>query len=135
MKCKNVKGIGPVTAFKLIKDHKNLEGAIKKLESDNKTGTRKKAWNIPDPYPYVEVRELFKKPEVIEDMSKLEVSILHNKHIIRLKVKWEKPNEVELTKFLVEEKGFSEIRVANAIKKLKVKILKRKELFIFKIGC
>jgi len=100
-----IEGIGPVTAFKLIKEHKDIEGVIKKLEDDNKKGDKKRKWNVPDPFFYPDARELFKTPLVIEDVSKIEI-------------KWEKPNEEELTQFLVEEKGFSDVRVSNAIKKL-----------------
>ena len=33
--CDHIDGIGPVTAFKLIKTHVNLENVIKFLESEN----------------------------------------------------------------------------------------------------
>jgi flap endonuclease-1 len=35
-------------------------------------------------------------------------------------LKWQKPVEADLIKFLVEEKGFSENRVLSGIKKIKV---------------
>jgi len=62
-----------VTAYKLIKEHKNLESIIKKLEDDNRLGTKKRKWNIPDPFYYADARELFKTPEVIQDYSQVEV--------------------------------------------------------------
>lgn len=37
---------------------------------------------------------------------------------MKLQFKWEKPNETELKKFLVDEKGFSEKRVESALAKM-----------------
>ena len=71
-----IEGIGPVTAYKLIKEHKNIEGVIKKLEDDNKEGVKKRKWNIPEPFFYPDARELFKAPLVHEDAAKLEVNLL-----------------------------------------------------------
>jgi len=101
-----LEGIGPVTAYKLIKENKRLEDVVKKLEDDNKKGTKKRKWTIPEHFTYPEARELFKNPEVITDYS-------------NVTIKWEKPHEEEMTEFLCGEKGFAEQRVANAIKKLK----------------
>ncbi len=69
-------GIGPVTAYKLIKEHKNIEKIIEKLEEDNKLGNRKRQWNIPVPFYYQDARELFKNPDVISDYSQVEVTFL-----------------------------------------------------------
>jgi len=101
-----LEGIGPVTAYKLIKENKRLEDVVKKLEEDNKKGTKKRKWVIPEHFTYPEARELFKNPEVIQDFS-------------NVSIKWEKPKEEEMTSFLCGDKGFAEQRVANAIKKLK----------------
>ena len=66
-----------MTAFKLIKEHKNIEGVVKKLEEDNKVGTRKRKWQIPEAFNYPDARELFAHPTVIEDMTQLDVKVFH----------------------------------------------------------
>jgi flap endonuclease-1 len=45
--CGSIKGIGPKTALKLIKEHKTLEKAVEKLD--------KTKYPLPDPFP-IEVR-------------------------------------------------------------------------------
>ena len=64
-----------MTAYKLIKDHKRLEDVVKKLEDDNRLGTKKRKWVIPEPFPYPDIRELFKSPDVIHDFTVIPVSI------------------------------------------------------------
>jgi flap endonuclease-1 len=49
-------------------------------------------------------RRLFKEPEVTP--------------ADQVELKWEKPDEEGLIKFMVEEKGFSEERIRNGAKKL-----------------
>ena len=55
-------------------------------------------------FDYVQARELFKKPEVI-DTSKVEFNFTS-------------PNVEGLKQFLVKEKNFNETRIDNAIKRL-----------------
>lgn len=71
-----------MTAFKLIKEHKNIETVVKKLEEDNRLGTRKRKWHIPESFNYVGARELFMHPVVIEDINQLEVSIFIYSNLI-----------------------------------------------------
>mmetsp|Transcript_58509 Transcript_58509/g.67571 ORF Transcript_58509/g.67571 Transcript_58509/m.67571 type:complete len:386 (+) Transcript_58509:47-1204(+) len=101
-----VDGVGPVTAFKLIKEHKTLEKVIERLKKDNEDPKRKKKYVIPEPFNYEDARELFVKPKVLEDTDKIEI-------------KFNKPDQDALKQFLVEEKGFSETRVDNAVNKMK----------------
>jgi len=101
-----IDGVGPVTAYKLIKEHKTIENVIKELERENLDPKRKRKYVIPTQFFYEDARELFKKPEVKEKVDSAEL-------------KWNKPNDEDLMKFLVEQKGFSEVRVQNALKKLK----------------
>ena len=42
-----------------MKEHKNIEAVVEKLEQENKTGQKKRKWVLPDPFPYVEAREVF----------------------------------------------------------------------------
>ena len=103
----NIPGIGPVTAFKLIEDYKNIESIIEKIEKDNEDPKKKKK-TVPENFRFVESRELFVNPSVENDKAVLEALI-----------KWGKPDEEALKEFLVLQKGFTEIKVDNGLKKLK----------------
>lgn len=62
----NIDGIGPITALKLIKEHKTIEKVVEFLKKSNETENKKKKYVIPENYCFEEARELFKKPEVHE---------------------------------------------------------------------
>lgn len=94
--CDSIKGIGPKRAVDLIKQYKSIEEIIKHIDTNKYT--------LPEEWPYQEARELFKNPEVLQDAD--------------INLKWEAPNEEELVKFLVEEKGFNEDRIRSGIKKI-----------------
>lgn len=85
-----IKGIGPKTALKLIKQYGSLENVkdINSMVSDDLIS---------------QVRNIFLKPNVI-DVEKLE---------------WKNPDEEGIVSFLCSEKNFSEERVKNAINRLK----------------
>lgn len=55
----NIGGIGPTTAFKLIKECGDIEEVIKKCESQNDDSKKKRKYVIPDEFLYKESRELF----------------------------------------------------------------------------
>ena len=95
----SIKGVGSKTAYKLIKEHGSLEKVLEKIRKDGKGHT------IPEVFPIEAARELFKNHPVIPSK---EVSI-----------KFTKCNEAELTKFLVETKGFNPERIARQIERLK----------------
>jgi flap endonuclease-1 len=95
-----VKGIGPSTALKLIREHKNLEGVVKFFESSNK-------YTVPADWPYKDARLLFLEPDVRPADDPL------------CDFKWEAPDVEGLVQFLVEEKGFNEDRVKAGAEKLK----------------
>lgn len=94
--CDSIKGIGPKRAMELIRQYKSIEEIIKHIDT--------KKYTLPEEWPYQEARELFKNPEVL--------------NVEEVELKWETPNEEELVKFLVQEKGFSEERIRSGIKKL-----------------
>lgn len=94
--CESIRGIGPKKAFDLIKTHKCIEKIIDVID--------KKKYPVPENWLYKEARELFKTPE-ISDGNKIEL-------------KWSAPDEEGLVKFLCGDKGFSEDRVRNGVKKL-----------------
>jgi flap endonuclease-1 len=95
-----IKGIGPSTALKLIRDHKNLEGVVAHIQSDQKKLT------VPEDWPYADARLLFLEPDVCPaDAPECDF-------------KWEAPDIEGLVKFLVEDKHFNEDRVRNGAAKL-----------------
>lgn len=97
--CDPIKGVGPVTAYKMIQEHKSLENIIEHINS--KQGGKLK---VPEDWPYEAVRELFHHPDV-SDTSDIEL-------------KWEKPDTEGLVDFLVKEKGFSEERIRSGAERL-----------------
>lgn len=93
----SIKGIGPTTAYDLIKKHKNIETILEVLKQKNKH-------KVPEDWPYEAARELFKNPDVIDPAE--------------IDLKWTPPDIEGLVEFLVGEKGFSEQKVRKAAEKL-----------------
>jgi flap endonuclease-1 len=85
-----IKGIGPRTALKYIKDFKNLEGAIPQIKGAQFSEDYKK------------IREIFLKPEVTDNY----------------KIDWRPPDINGVVQFLCGERDFSEERVKNALEKM-----------------
>jgi flap endonuclease-1 len=54
--CDTIRGIGPKRALQLIKQYGDIETILRNLDT--------KKYAVPDNFPYKEVRELFKHPEV-----------------------------------------------------------------------
>ncbi len=54
--CDTIRGIGPKRALQLIKQYGDIETILKHLDT--------KKYTVPDNFPYKEVRELFKAPDV-----------------------------------------------------------------------
>lgn len=96
-----IKGIGPSTALKLIKEYGTLEKLVEHIENDPK-----KKYTIPDDWPYQDARELFFNPDVRPASDPL------------CDFKWEAPDIDGLVKFLVDEKGFSADRVKSGAARL-----------------
>jgi flap endonuclease-1 len=94
-----IKGVGPSTALKLIRDHQNLEGVVEFFKTNSK-------YTVPEDWPFADARLLFLEPDVRPaDAPECEF-------------KWEAPDLDGLIKFLVEEKGFSEDRVRSGAARL-----------------
>jgi flap endonuclease-1 len=87
---KVMKGIGPKTALKLVKEHGSLDAARKKIEKVEFTTSIE------------EIRELFMKPDVT-DTYRLE---------------WRPPDVEGIVEFLCEEHDFDKGRVTKAIGKI-----------------
>jgi len=87
----SIEGIGPITAFKLITEHRTIEKVLEWIKLTNEEGTKKRKYNVPVPYNYEEARVLFKDPLVLE---KDEINISWNKN----------PDVKALKEFLVDKK-------------------------------
>ncbi|NHK33023.1 MAG: flap endonuclease-1 [Asgard group archaeon] len=95
-----VSGIGPKTAYKLVKEHKTIE---KILELPNMAKANKNL-NLN------EIRDIFRKPNVIHEYD----------------LKWSGPDIDGVVNFLCRQRGFSETRVRGTLEKAK-KIAEEKE--------
>ena len=85
-----IKGIGPKTAFKLIKQYGNIDEAIPHIK------------NAEFPHPVEEIKELFIKPRTTDDYV----------------LDWSKPDVAGLIGVLCAEHNFSQQRVMSAIEKI-----------------
>ncbi|KAK3441384.1 hypothetical protein EUGRSUZ_B01348 [Eucalyptus grandis] len=95
--CESIRGIGGLTALKLIRRHGSIENILENIN--------KQRYQIPDNWPYSEARLLFKEPIVSTEKQP--------------EIKWTAPNEEGLISFLVNENGFNIDRVTKAIEKIK----------------
>jgi flap endonuclease-1 len=86
-----IKGLGPKTALKLIKEHGTLENTLPHIK------------NAEFPHPPEKIREIFLHPKVRDDYT----------------LEWEEPNVDGIVDFLVREKDFSEDRVRKALEKMR----------------
>ena len=86
-----IKGLGPKTALKLIKQHGTLENALPHIK------------NAEFPAEPQRIREIFLHPKVRDDY----------------KLEWKEPNVEGTVDFLVREKDFSEDRVRKALEKMR----------------
>jgi len=87
-----IRNIGPKTALKLVKEHKNDFDALFK----------KVGWDACFDYPWTEVFYLIKKIPVTKDYDLV----------------WKKPNKNKILDILVHKHDFSEERVKNTLEKL-----------------
>ncbi|KAF1973397.1 flap endonuclease 1 [Bimuria novae-zelandiae CBS 107.79] len=94
-----IKGVGPSTALKLIREHGTLEKVVEHMKANTK-------YTIPEDWPFANARLLFLEPDVrpADDPE--------------CDFKWEAPDVEGLVKFLVEEKHFNEDRVRSGAAKL-----------------
>lgn len=95
--CDTIKGVGPETSFKLIKEYKSIEKILPHIEG--------KKYQVPEDWKFKEARQLFQHP-IVTDVS-------------NIKLEWKKPDEEGVIKYLVQEKHFNEERVKNGLEKIK----------------
>ena len=93
-----IKGLGPKTALKLIKQHGTLEKALPHIK------------NAEFPYPPRSISEIFLNPNVCDDYT----------------LEWKHPDAEGLVNFLVREKDFSEERVRKSLEKMQQGMMKQK---------
>ena len=93
-----IKGLGPKTALKLIKQHGKLENALPYIK------------NAQFPHPPEEIREIFLHPSVTDNYE----------------VEWREPSVDGIVDFLVREKDFSEDRVRKAVERMQAGLAKQK---------
>jgi len=99
--CDSIRGIGPVSALKLIREHGSIDAILDHIKSSEKS-----KYQVPEDWQYKRARELFKQPEVISAGNLPDM-------------KWSAPDEAGLIQFLVDEKSFNKDRVQSVIEKLK----------------
>ena len=85
-----VKGVGPKTALRLMKEHGSLEAALPHIK------------NAGFPYPVEEIRELFLKPRITDDYG----------------LEWRPPDAEGIIEFLCEVHNFDRGRVKKAVEKI-----------------
>jgi len=85
-----IKGLGPKTALKLIKEHETLENALPHLK------------NAEFPAEPQRIREIFLRPKVTDNY----------------RIEWKEPNTEGVIDFICRERDFSEERVRKAIEKM-----------------
>lgn len=86
-----IKGLGPKTALKMIKEHGNLDKALPYLK------------NAEFPVEHQRIREIFLNPNVTNNY----------------KIEWKEPNIEGTVDFICRERDFSEDRVRKAIEKMR----------------
>ena len=98
--CGTIRGVGPTTAFKLLKTHGSIEAATASLGAA-------KAVDLPpaDQWRIDEVRLTFKQPEVVDPAA--------------VTLSWGTPDYAGLATFLVGRHSFNEARVAKVVERLK----------------
>lgn len=99
--CETIKGIGPVTALKLVKEYKSIEKIIEVFKQDTKKYGK---YVIPEDWQFEQARLLFLEPEIIKGSE--------------VELKWKQPNVEDLVEFMCVKNGFSEERVRNGAAKL-----------------
>jgi len=85
-----VKGLGPKTALKLVKEHGSIENALEYLK------------NAEFPVEPQRIREIFLNPKVKDNY----------------KIEWKEPNVEGAINFICRERDFSEDRVRKALQKM-----------------
>jgi flap endonuclease-1 len=93
-----IRGLGPKTALKLIKECGTIENALPRIK------------NAQFPHPPQTIREVFLRPQVTDNYT----------------VQWREPDVEGVVDFMVRQKDFSEERVRKALEKMQQGTQKQK---------
>jgi flap endonuclease-1 len=93
-----IKGLGPKTALKLVKEHGNLENSLSHIK------------NAEFPAEPQRIREIFLHPKVTDNY----------------KLEWKEPDMAGVIDFMVRQRDFSEDRVRKALEKMQKGMDKQK---------
>jgi len=93
-----IKGLGPKTALKLIKQHGTLEKSLPHIK------------NAAFPHPPESIRDIFLHPNIRDDYE----------------LEWKAPDVEGIVNFLVREKDFTEERVRKALERMQQGAAKQK---------
>ncbi|PWN97043.1 PIN domain-like protein [Tilletiopsis washingtonensis] len=101
-----IKGMGPKTALKLIREHGSIESVMEHIEEVNSKAAegKKGKYTVPEFFPYKEAREIFRHPDVHKGSE--------------VELEWKKPDVEGLVKFMCTDRGFSEDRVRKGAERL-----------------
>ena len=96
--CDTVRGVGPVRALKLMREHRSIEKLVAELEPEK--------YKVPEGYleSVKRAREVFSAPDVAKVKGR--------------DLKWGSPDREGLLKFLVEENQFPKSRVLSTLGQL-----------------
>jgi len=86
-----IKGLGPKTALKLVREHGSLENALPRIK------------NAEFPVEPQRIREIFLHPKVTDNY----------------KIEWREPDAEDVINFICRERDFSENRVRKALEKMR----------------
>lgn len=109
-------GIGPKTAYKLIKEHKTIEEILKNTTPSGKQCKKNKKFSVSNTVPggsdmptfqYKEASKLFLEPDVFPTDH------------VKKQLIWRPIQEQELVAFLVTQKQFNQSRVMSALERAK----------------
>ena len=101
-----INSLGPINAYKLINEHKNIETIMEQFKINHKFAAK---FKIPDNFDYLKARELFKNPVPESDLKLITDNIEE-----KIKIKMKTPEDLEVLKeFLkatkLKDKYFKEI--------------------------
>lgn len=85
-----INSLGPINAYKLINEYKNIETIIEQFKINQKFAAK---FKIPDNFDYLKARELFKNPVPESELALITENIQE-----KIKIKMKTPEELEVLK-------------------------------------
>ena len=94
--CDTISGIGQKTALTMIKEHGNITNII------NKINTNEIKYKLPINFPYNEIIDYFKNPNIINPDN--------------IELKWDLPNKKNVINFLCNKNGYNYYKIMHKLK-------------------